>query len=108
MWRKAIEREKKSTEFERIAEKSLQQNENEKEEESSEELERRNREFEKLFEVPPEERDRAQRMQVIDRAAAAIAAAKALLKESAPLPVESVQVGTDGGGEEMEDQQEGK
>ncbi|KAL8485094.1 hypothetical protein ACS0TY_027406 [Phlomoides rotata] len=106
MWRKAIDRERKSMEFERIAENSLRGNENE---ESSEELERRNREFEKLFEVPAEERDRAQRMQVIDRAAAAIAAAKALLKESAPPPPEeSVEVGTDGGGGEMEDQQEGR
>lgn len=85
-------------EFERIAEKSVEGIENG---ESGEELERRNREFEKLFEVPVEERDRAQRMQVIDRAAAAIAAAKSLLKESAP-------AAESGGGEEMEDQQEGK
>ncbi|WOK99241.1 hypothetical protein Cni_G07953 [Canna indica] len=41
--------------------------------------------FNELLQVPAEERDRVQRLQVIDRAAAAIAAARALLKES-PLP----------------------
>lgn len=92
-------------EFERIAEKSVEGIENV---ESGEKLERRNREFEKLFEVPAEERDRAQRMQVIDRAAAAIAAAKALLKESAPAAAAAAEESVGGGGEEMEDRQEGK
>ncbi|CAA6667226.1 unnamed protein product [Spirodela intermedia] len=40
--------------------------------------------FNRILEVPKEERDRVQRLQVIDRAAAAIAAARALIKEPPP------------------------
>ncbi|GER25473.1 hypothetical protein STAS_01056 [Striga asiatica] len=83
MWKKAVARERKSVDFEKMAV------ENEGKEVSSEELERMNREFGKLLEVPAEERDRVQRMQVIDRAAAAIAAARALLKENSR-PLEEV------------------
>lgn len=43
---------------------------------------KRSSEFEKILQVPSEERDRVQRMQVIDRAAAAIAAARALLNQT--------------------------
>ncbi|KAH9289660.1 hypothetical protein KI387_033777 [Taxus chinensis] len=50
--------------------------------EDPEALERKTKHFEKLLEVPSEERDRAQRVQVIDRAAAAIAAARALMAEN--------------------------
>ncbi|CAA0828290.1 Unknown protein [Striga hermonthica] len=82
MWKKAVERERKSVDFGKMAV------ENEGKEVSSEELERMNREFGKLLEVPVEERDRVQRMQVIDRAAAAIAAARALLKENSRPPDE--------------------
>lgn len=45
-------------------------------------VERKSIEFRKLLEVSKEERDRVQRMQVIDRAAAAIAAARAILEEA--------------------------
>ncbi|KAH9289663.1 hypothetical protein KI387_033780 [Taxus chinensis] len=45
-------------------------------------LERKTKHFEKIQQVPAEERNRAQRIQVIDRAAAAIAAARALIAEN--------------------------
>ncbi|KAL6522690.1 hypothetical protein OROHE_016537 [Orobanche hederae] len=102
MWRKAVEREKKSIEFERMAGKNpLVDHGQEGKEASQEELERMNRDFEKLLEVPVEERDRVQRMQVIDRAAAAISAARALLEENSR-PPEKVS-----GHDEVEGQQEG-
>lgn len=47
-------------------------------------LEAKTEHFNKLLQVPTEERDRIQRLQVIDRAAAAIAAARALLDKSPP------------------------
>lgn len=87
MWKKAVDRDRKSTEFERIAGnigESRSGGEEEEEAEQSmspEELERKTEEFMKILEVSTEERDRIQGMQVIDRAAAAIAAAKSLLKE---------------------------
>ncbi|KAG8370288.1 hypothetical protein BUALT_Bualt14G0101400 [Buddleja alternifolia] len=106
MWKKAVDRERRSIEFERMAE-----NASENEEvnvESGEELEKKSSEFEKLLEVSVEERDRIQRMQVIDRAAAAIAAARALLKENSPSQGEvSGEVRDVDGGEEVEDQKEG-
>lgn len=83
-----MERERKSQQFEKIAENlgsARGGGEEEKEGEeimSQDEWERRSREFQKILEVPSEERDRVQRMQVVDRAAAAIAAARALLKEN--------------------------
>ncbi|KAI3469642.1 hypothetical protein Pfo_026305 [Paulownia fortunei] len=111
MWKKAADSERKSVEFERMAENSVEANEKEGEqgkEESEEELERRNREFNKLLEVSVEERDRAQRMQVIDRAAAAIAAARALLNENLqPQEEVSDEVRVESTDEQMEDQQEG-
>lgn len=85
MWKKAVEREKKSKEFERIAERIIEVSGDGvgKEEEivSQEELEKKSNEFRKILEVPGKERDRIQRMQVVDRAAAAIAAAKEILQE---------------------------
>ncbi|XP_077247350.1 protein LIKE EARLY STARVATION, chloroplastic [Tasmannia lanceolata] len=74
MWKKAVDRDRKTQEFEKIV--------GNVEEESAETLERMTDEFMKILEVPKEERDRIQRLQVIDRAAAAIAAAQALLKEN--------------------------
>ncbi|KAK6161454.1 hypothetical protein DH2020_004835 [Rehmannia glutinosa] len=81
MWKKAVDRERKSVEFEIMAENS---------------------------EVSVEERDRVQRMQVIDRAAAAIAAARALLKENLQ-PQDEVfgESRAESGGERIEDQQQG-
>lgn len=84
-----MERERKSRQFEKIAENLASARGDDKEEKeerkeimSQDEWERRSREFQKILEVPSEERDRIQRMQVVDRAAAAIAAARALLKEN--------------------------
>ncbi|CAL5416237.1 unnamed protein product [Camellia sinensis] len=90
MWKKAVDRERKASEFQRIAENSSRidgdADDDDGEGESREVFERKSNEFQKILEVPKEERDRIQRMQVIDRAAAAISAARALLKESLPLP----------------------
>lgn len=85
MWKNASERERKSMEFQNLAEKSLAANEKDDEEEEEEDLEKKSEEFEKILEVSKEERDRIQRMQVVDRAAAAIAAARALLDENASM-----------------------
>ncbi|PIA45102.1 hypothetical protein AQUCO_01700559v1 [Aquilegia coerulea] len=88
MWKKAVVREKQEIEFQKIAEKSIKVNDEEKEEEEEESnpevLEKKSEVFNKILQVPKEERDRVQRMQVIDRAAAAIAAAKSLIKETPP------------------------
>lgn len=87
MWKNAVDRERKSKQFEKIVENpggisnGGQEGQEEGESFSQEELERKSDEFKKILEVSSEERDRIQRMQVIDRAAAAIAAARALLKE---------------------------
>ncbi|KAG9132725.1 hypothetical protein Leryth_014009 [Lithospermum erythrorhizon] len=79
MWKKAMDNEKKGIEFQKISETSV---EGYVEEESEEVVKRKNIEFQKILEVSKEERDRVQRMQVIDRAAAAIAAARSLLEEN--------------------------
>ncbi|KAF8401769.1 hypothetical protein HHK36_012715 [Tetracentron sinense] len=80
MWKKARDRERKEIEFQKIAENSggidvVDDGE------SPEALELKTDQFRKILEVPKEERDRIQRIQVIDRAAAAISAARALLRE---------------------------
>lgn len=108
MWKKVVDNERKSVEFQKIAENSAKANENDEEEkeESEEELERRNNEFNKLLEVSTEERNRVQRMQVIDRATAAIAAARALLKENLqPEKQISSEVMADDGGSDTNYQQ---
>jgi len=74
MWKKAIERERNTTHFNKLA----ASNDNGVEEN----LEKKTQEFQKILEVSSEERDRIQRLQVIDRASAAIAAARALLKDA--------------------------
>lgn len=106
MWKKATDRERNSLEFERMAASSAESDQN-AEEQSGEELEKKSREFEKLLEIPADERDKVQRMQVVDRAAAAIAAARALLKNSMPPQQEPNEVEIVGGGEEIEDPDEG-
>lgn len=78
MWKKAVESEKKAVEFQKIVENSAPADG----EGIVENLEKKSQEFEKILEVSKDERDRIQRMQIVDRAAAAIAAARALLKES--------------------------
>ncbi|PSR88184.1 Protein RNA-directed DNA methylation like [Actinidia chinensis var. chinensis] len=82
MWKTAVERERKAVKFQKIAENSAAIDGEEDGGESPEALERKSSEFQKILEVSKEERDRVQRMQVIDRAAAAIAAARAILKET--------------------------
>ncbi|CAK9150974.1 unnamed protein product [Ilex paraguariensis] len=91
MWKKAVDWERKSIEFEEMAKNSAGTvgGDEEEETESPEVLERKSSEFQKILEVSTEERDRIQRMQVIDRAAAAIAAARALLTEEL-LPAKKV------------------
>ncbi|KAK9146555.1 hypothetical protein Sjap_006458 [Stephania japonica] len=91
MWKRTMDQERKQFEFEKILESS---NEAEEVVDSEAATERKSEEFMKILEVPKEERDRVQRMQVIDRAAAAIAAAQSLLSESPPK-----KVGAEGSGE---------
>lgn len=79
MWRNALDRERKAIEFQQIA-----GNPAATEDRSVEEVKKKSEEFEKILEVPSEERDRVQRMQVVDRAAAALAAARAILDEDGP------------------------
>ncbi|VVA98629.1 unnamed protein product [Arabis nemorensis] len=75
MWKNAVDREKKEKAFEKIVENVAVDVEKGEEED----LEKKTDEFQKILEVSVEERDRIQRMQVVDRAAAAISAAKAIL-----------------------------
>ncbi|XP_047334960.1 uncharacterized protein LOC124938542 isoform X2 [Impatiens glandulifera] len=99
MWKNAMERERKSSEFQKIANNSVTTagtGGGDDDGETPEVLERKSNEFQKLLEVSPEERDRIQRMQVIDRAAAAIAAARSLVRENSSKPREaSVEEGED-------------
>ncbi|CAM6100900.1 unnamed protein product [Calypogeia fissa] len=50
-------------------------------EDDREDWARREKDFQSMLQIPKEERDRVQRMQVVDRAAAALAAVNALLSE---------------------------
>lgn len=72
-------------EFQKISEGSSEEGNGETEEV----LKRKSNEFKKLLEVSIEERDRVQRMQVIDRAGAAIAAARSILKEESFLEMKA-------------------
>ncbi|KAJ0981610.1 hypothetical protein J5N97_009865 [Dioscorea zingiberensis] len=96
MWKNAVQRERKSQEFQRLSgepEASDGVGENE------ESLAKKTEMFNKILEVPKEERDKAQSLQVIDRAAAAIAAARAIIKEAPPpKPAPAAGSGSDGFG----------
>ncbi|KAK7845859.1 protein LIKE EARLY STARVATION, chloroplastic [Quercus suber] len=87
MWKNAVDKERKSIDFQNIAHNSPPPppppppNDHD-----HEDLEKKTLEFHKILQVSKEERDRIQRMQVIDRAAAAIAAARAILNENASRP----------------------
>ncbi|KAL9230583.1 hypothetical protein vseg_005916 [Gypsophila vaccaria] len=83
MWKKAVEREKKVSQFLKIAQTSPPPPPHD-DDDGDGDVEKKTREFRKILEVPKEERDRVQRVQVVDRAAAAIAAARALLKVAKP------------------------
>ncbi|CAK7327143.1 unnamed protein product [Dovyalis caffra] len=84
MWKTAVDRERKAVEFQKVA-GNLAPNENGSDgynnDSSIVDLEKKSEDFNKILEVSKEERDRIQRMQVIDRAAAAIAAARDIVKE---------------------------
>lgn len=83
MWKKAMERERKSREFLKMADGV--QEPPQVPAENKETVEQKTEVFNKILDVPREERDRVQRMQVIDRAAAAISAARAFMRDS-PTP----------------------
>ena len=86
MWRKAVERERRSAELARRLQAPTPAEAEAAAAPPVEVVERRTARFEDLLRVPREERDRVQRRQVIDRAAAALAAARAVLKEPPPAP----------------------
>jgi hypothetical protein len=82
MWKKAVDRERRSAELAY----RLQSSPPPAEAEAGAppppaDVEQRTARFEEMLRVPREERDRVQRTQVIDRAAAALAAARAVLKD---------------------------
>ncbi|XP_047091068.1 uncharacterized protein LOC124702934 [Lolium rigidum] len=81
MWKKAVERERRSAELAYRLQSSPPPAEAEAGAPPPADVERRTARFEEMLRVPREERDRVQRTQVIDRAAAALAAARAVLKE---------------------------
>ena len=81
MWKKAVERERRSAELAYRLQASPPPAEAEAGSPLPADVERRTARFEEMLRVPREERDRVQRTQVIDRAAAALAAARAVLKE---------------------------
>jgi len=87
MWRKAVERERRSAELARRLQEAPPPAEADAPPAPGaplEDVRRRTARFEEMLRVPREERDRVQRRQVIDRAAAALAAARAVLKEPPP------------------------
>ncbi|KAL3727150.1 hypothetical protein ACJRO7_031972 [Eucalyptus globulus] len=103
MWQKAVESERKSIEFQQMAERRGEDGEGGG---GVEDLEKKSEEFRRILEVPKEERDRVQRMQVIDRAAAAIAAARSIVQENARSESGSgSETGKGKGGGDLEDDQ---
>lgn len=84
MWKNAADKERKSIDFQNIALNNSPPPPPPPID--HEDLEKKTVEFQKILQVSKEERDRIQRMQVIDRAAAAIAAARAILNENASTP----------------------
>ncbi|XP_050216597.1 protein LIKE EARLY STARVATION, chloroplastic [Mercurialis annua] len=83
MWKNAVDRENKSVEFQNMAER-LSGTETGGEI-LNDDFEKKTEDFKKIVEYSKEERDRIQRMQVVDRAAAAIAAARAIIQETRPV-----------------------
>lgn len=87
MWKNAVDRERKAIDFQKIVENTAGTGTGTgTDNRSLEEFGQKSEEFQKILEVPKEERDRVQRMQVIDRAAAAIAAARSILEENGSTP----------------------
>ncbi|XP_057727748.1 protein LIKE EARLY STARVATION, chloroplastic [Arachis stenosperma] len=85
MWKRAVERDRKTAHFKRILDRTSPSPSPHDESAATgglgDDLDNKTSNFQKLLQVPSEERDRIQRMQVIDRAAAAISAAKAILDD---------------------------
>lgn len=77
-----MDRERKEIEFNKIAKNVVN-------EEEEDDLEKKSSEFFKILEVPKETRDEVQRMQLIDRAAAAIAVVSTLKNEEGRVSVEN-------------------
>ncbi|KAK1311059.1 hypothetical protein QJS10_CPA08g00262 [Acorus calamus] len=106
MWKKAVEKERKSTEFKIIADKPQGGSvvtDGGGDVDPAVEEEKTER-FRQILEVSREERDQVQRLQVIDRAAAAISAARAILKGREPVTEEvepKTEVVEDGGGSDV-------
>uniref|UniRef100_A0ACD5WUD0 Uncharacterized protein n=1 Tax=Avena sativa TaxID=4498 RepID=A0ACD5WUD0_AVESA len=103
MWKKAVERERRSAELAYRLQSSPPPAEAEAGVPPPADVERKTARFEEMLRVPREERDRVQRTQVIDRASAALAAARAVLKEppqqnppqSSPPPLQPQATGAD-------------
>jgi hypothetical protein len=106
MWKKAVERERRSADLARRLQAPPAEADAPAPAPPVEDVRRRTARFEEMLRVPREERDRVQRNQVIDRAAAALAAARAVLKEppafspppTPPQVAETGKVGSAGGG----------
>ncbi|XP_058105410.1 protein LIKE EARLY STARVATION, chloroplastic isoform X2 [Magnolia sinica] len=103
MWKNAVDRERKTQEFQEISDNypSAAAAGRVEDDDSPDALDRRTEQFKKILEVPKDERDRAQRMQVIDRAAAAIAAARSLLEENPPLEKAATEIDLGSSGPEV-------
>ncbi|XP_022958887.1 uncharacterized protein LOC111460038 [Cucurbita moschata] len=82
MWKNAVERQRKANEFRKVVENTVGNDNRNDGDRSDDQLEEKSEEFSKILQVPTEERDKIQRMQVIHRATAAIAAARALVGET--------------------------
>ncbi|KAJ7979966.1 Protein RNA-directed DNA methylation like [Quillaja saponaria] len=78
MWKKGVDNERKAIDFQIIVE-NVAEDDAEDDNPNVEELEKRSKDFNKILEVSSEERDR---IQVIDRATAAIAVARSIPVES--------------------------
>ncbi|XVF28748.1 hypothetical protein REPUB_Repub15cG0057100 [Reevesia pubescens] len=84
MWKKSVEMERKETDFQKLANNLAKVDDGSGggNVDNKEVMEKKSEEFQKILETPKEERDRIQRMQVIDRAAAAIAAVRSIIKKN--------------------------
>ncbi|XP_023514387.1 uncharacterized protein LOC111778665 [Cucurbita pepo subsp. pepo] len=82
MWKNAVDRQRKGIEFQKVVENTVGNDDYDGGDSIADQLEKKSDDFSKILQVPREERDRIQRMQVIHRAAAAIAAARALVGET--------------------------
>jgi hypothetical protein len=107
MWKTAVDRERKTVEFQQIAGNLAQtDNDSDDDDDVTVDLEKKSEDFNKILEVSKDERDRIQRVQVIDRAAAAIAAARDIVREKRSADKDFKSHESMGG--EVEDQQGGK